>query len=311
MGVKKTMKMSRLIAGTLSLSAAVLTLAATASAQGSSDGKPMMMTTTSGQNVVMVGPMTSAADKEKVRWAFYNADRASVNRIKAMGFSETNVKEILNLSLRTGLDVDYITRRVKVSGYSFRGLAEMYGVNPKSLDEDIPGFNADAMAILGDGSGMSTMAGSPTTTSGSSAMVAKGDIIDVAASDPQLSTFVAAVRAAGLTDMLKGSSAYTIFAPTNGAFAKLPAGTLDDLLKPENKEKLVAILQNHVVSGKVMSRDIMGMSNPSMPRTAGGGSLTVKTTAPVMINDAGLVQADVLATNGVIHLVDTVLLPTQ
>lgn len=328
------MKTHRLLANTLSLGTALFALGTAAFAQGGSattttttstttmtadtssvpsDGS-MMMTTTTGQNVLMVGSKASADLMERARWAFYNADRASVNRYKAMGFSEGDVKEILNLSYRAGLEPDYIVRRVKDSGYAFRTLAEMYGINPKSLDDDIPGFNADSVAFLGDTSGASTMAStttysSSTTTTSSAAMAAKGDILDTAASDPQLSTFVAAVRAAGLESTLKGPGPYTVFAPTNSAFAKLPAGTLDELLKPENKDRLVAILQNHVLSGRVTSRDIAGMSNPSMPTTAGGGSLTVKTTAPIMINDAGVVQADVMATNGVIHLIDSVLLP--
>jgi len=322
------MNTPRLLAGAASLSAAVFALTAAAFAQTPStttatttsdvaavpsDGS-MMMTTTSGQNVLMVGPKAGAELMKRATWAFYNADKASVNRYKAMGFTESEVKEILNLSWRTGLEPDYIVRRVKDSGYSFRTLAEMYGVNPKSLDDDLPGFNADAVAFLGEGYGsaattLASTTSMTTTTTASSAMAAKGDIMDVAASDPQLSTFVAAVRAAGLESTFKGAGPYTVFARTNSAFAKLPAGTLDDLLKPENKDKLIAILQNHMISGKVTSKDLAGMTNPSMPTTAGGGSLTLKTTSPIMINDASLVQPDVMATNGVIHLIDTILLP--
>jgi len=344
MGVKKTMNAPRLLAATLSLGAATLALTSAAFAQepasgttttpatgttqgtttpsgtmqGSStmmsaDGKPTSMTGTDGRTVVMVGPNTSAADRERARWAFYNADRASVNRIKAMGFTEDETRRILNLALKTGLEVDYITRRVQVSGYSIAELAGTYGVNARSLDDELIGFNADSLSMMGSNAGTPAMSvGSTTTTTtttGSSAMAAKGDILDVAASDPQLSTFLAAVRQAGLQDALKGAGPYTIFAPTNAAFAKLPAGTLDDLMKDENKDRLASILQYHVLTGRVMSADIMGMSNPSSPATLGGGTLNVKTTSPIMVNDAGVVQADVPATNGVIHLIDTVLLP--
>jgi len=316
MGVKKTMNTPRLLAATLSLGVAALALTSTAYAQGSSammssaDGRPTTMTTGDGRSVVVVGPGASAADRERARWGFYNADRASVNRIKAMGFTEGEVKRILNLAQKTGLSADYVTQRVKVTGYPIGQVAVMYGVAPGSLDDDLIGFNADAVSIMGTGGtgGMGT-GGTGTGSAGSSAMAAKGDIVDVAASDPQLSTFLAAVRQAGLQDALKGAGPYTIFAPTNAAFAKLPAGTLDDLMKAENKSRLASILQYHVLTGRVMSRDVMGMSNPSSPATLGGGTLNVKTTAPIMVNDASVVQADIPATNGVIHLIDTVLLP--
>ena len=137
----------------------------------------------------------------------------------------------------------------------------------------------------------------------------KKDIVDVAAANGSFSTLVAAVKAAGLVDTLKGEGPFTVFAPTGEAFAKLPAGTVENLLKAENKDKLVAILTYHVVSGKVMAADVVTLTSAA---TVQGQSVNVATNnGAVMINDATVVKADVKATNGVIHVIDTVLLPKE
>jgi uncharacterized surface protein with fasciclin (FAS1) repeats len=133
------------------------------------------------------------------------------------------------------------------------------------------------------------------------------DIVDTAVAAGSFGTLAAALKAAGLVDALKGPGPYTVFAPTDAAFAKLPAGTLDDLLKPENKEKLKAILLYHVVSGKVMSSDIKGEVKPA---TLQGATLDVKAGAGgVTVDGAKVTAADVVASNGVIHVIDAVVLP--
>jgi len=135
----------------------------------------------------------------------------------------------------------------------------------------------------------------------------KMDIVDTAVKAGSFNTLVAAVQAAGLAETLKGEGPFTVFAPTDDAFAKLPAGTLDDLLKPENKDKLAAILTYHVVSGKVMAKDVMTMKEA---KTVNGQSLMVSMEADtVMIDNAKVVTADIECTNGVIHVIDTVILP--
>lgn len=137
---------------------------------------------------------------------------------------------------------------------------------------------------------------------------AKADIVDTAVAAGQFKTLTAAVQAAGLVDTLKGAGPFTVFAPTDAAFAKLPAGTVQDLLKPENKAKLVSILTYHVVPGKVTSSALAGKVTDA--KTVQGGTVKVDATkGGVMVNDAKVVSADVDATNGVIHVVDTVLLP--
>ena len=133
-----------------------------------------------------------------------------------------------------------------------------------------------------------------------------GDIVAVASKAGSFNTLVAAVKAAGLVETLQGKGPFTVFAPTDEAFAKLPAGTVEDLLKPENKEKLVAILTYHVVPGKVMAADVKTM----MAKTVNGKELSIKVAdGKVTVNDATVVKTDVAASNGVIHVIDTVLLP--
>ncbi|WP_353744989.1 fasciclin domain-containing protein, partial [Thalassospira sp.] len=131
------------------------------------------------------------------------------------------------------------------------------------------------------------------------------DIVDTAVSAGSFKTLVAAVQAAGLVETLKGEGPFTVFAPTDDAFAKLPAGTVDDLLKPENKEKLVAILTYHVVPGKVMSTDIAGKEMEVA--SVQGDTIDVNATSGVMVDDATVTQADIEADNGVIHVIDTVI----
>ena len=135
------------------------------------------------------------------------------------------------------------------------------------------------------------------------------DIVDTAVNAGQFKTLVAAVTAAGLVDTLKGTGPFTVFAPTDEAFAKLPEGTVESLLKPENKSKLVAILTYHVLPGKVMSGDIAGKK--LSVATVQGGQVSVNAMSGVMINDANVVTADIAASNGVIHVIDKVILPPQ
>ena len=132
------------------------------------------------------------------------------------------------------------------------------------------------------------------------------DIVAVAVGNGSFNTLVAAVKAAGLVETLQGPGPFTVFAPTDEAFAKLPKGTVEELLKPENKAKLVAILTYHVVAGKVMAADVKTMK----AKTVNGQSLDVKVTdGGVTVDKAKVVTTDVAASNGVIHVIDTVLLP--
>ena len=133
------------------------------------------------------------------------------------------------------------------------------------------------------------------------------DIVDTAVAAGSFKTLVAAVTAAGLVETLKGAGPFTVFAPSDDAFAKLPAGTVDDLVKPENKDKLTKILTLHVLSGKVLAADVAGQK--LNPASVAGETLDVDGTDGVKVNGATVTTADIACDNGVIHVIDTVLLP--
>jgi len=145
----------------------------------------------------------------------------------------------------------------------------------------------------------------PAAFAGSS--MAKKDIVETAQAVGEFETLVAAVQAAGLVETLKGEGPFTVFAPTDDAFAKLPDGTVENLLKPENKDQLVSILTYHVVPGKVMASDVQGQQLEV--ETVEGSKLSVDGTDGVTVDGATVTMPDVAASNGVIHVIDTVVIP--
>src|SRR5579863_8580160 len=147
------------------------------------------------------------------------------------------------------------------------------------------------------------------TLAANAGTMAKKDIVDTAVAAGDFKTLAAALQAAGLVDTLKGPGPFTVFAPTDEAFSKLPAGTVESLLKPENKEKLKAILLYHVVSGDVTAAQVSKLSSA---KTINGQNVKITVTdGRVMVNDANVVKADIVTSNGVIHVIDTVLLPSN
>ena len=133
------------------------------------------------------------------------------------------------------------------------------------------------------------------------------DIVDVAVSAGQFETLAAALEAADLVDTLKGDGPFTVFAPTDAAFAKLPKGTVETLLKPENRDQLTAILTYHVVPGKVYAADVVKLDSAT---TVNGADVMIRTSDKgVNVNDARVIKTDIGASNGVIHIIDTVILP--
>ncbi len=137
--------------------------------------------------------------------------------------------------------------------------------------------------------------------------MAPGTIVEVAAANADFETLVAAVKAAGLVETLSGTGPFTVFAPTDAAFAKLPAGTVENLLKPENKDQLVALLTFHVVAGKVLAADVVTLDNATTVNGA-VADITVKGST-VMVENATVTATDIAASNGVIHVIDTVIMP--
>jgi uncharacterized surface protein with fasciclin (FAS1) repeats len=138
------------------------------------------------------------------------------------------------------------------------------------------------------------------------------DIVDTAVSAGKFKTLVSALKAAGLVDALKGKGPLTVFAPTDDAFAKLEKskpGTISALLKPENKSKLTAILTYHVVPGQILASDVLKLKNRTKVKTLNGDSITVHNKHGVRIDKANVIKTDIICTNGVIHVIDSVLLP--
>jgi transforming growth factor-beta-induced protein len=176
------------------------------------------------------------------------------------------------------------------------------------------------LAAAGDGCGSKQPAtGTPVMQTAGASQVAAGEksadeaqsmnIVQTAIGAGSFKTLVAAVQAAGLVETLSGKGPFTVFAPTDEAFSKLPKGTVEELLKPENKAKLTAILTYHVVAGTVMSTDVVKVKSA---KTVQGQDLSVMVAdGKVMINSAQVIKADRVASNGVIHVVDTVLLPKE
>ncbi len=155
--------------------------------------------------------------------------------------------------------------------------------------------------------GALTIANDAAAQQGYKSQKSEKDIVETAVAAGSFSTLVAAVEAAGLVETLQGAGPFTVFAPTDDAFAKLPAGTVEELLKPENKGKLQAILTYHVVPGKVVAKDALKLKSA---KTAQGQELmiSVKDGQP-MVDNARIVKTDIMASNGVIHVIDSVILP--
>ena len=142
-----------------------------------------------------------------------------------------------------------------------------------------------------------------------SAFAAEKDVVDTAIAAGQFETLAAALEAAGLVATLKGTGPFTVFAPTDEAFAKLPTGTVENLLKPENKQKLTAILTYHVVAGKVMAADVAGLDQA---KSVNGKMIDIEVEgSTVKVNDAAVTAADIAASNGVIHVIDEVIMPPE
>lgn len=152
--------------------------------------------------------------------------------------------------------------------------------------------------------------GGSKATSGYGQAEKAGTITEIAVNNGNFETLVAALSAAGLVEVLSGEGPFTVFAPTDEAFAALPEGTVESLLEPENRDQLTAILTYHVLPGVVMSGDIAGQQLAA--ETVQGSTLNVDATGySVMINDATVTTADIKADNGVIHVIDTVLIPSE
>ena len=165
------------------------------------------------------------------------------------------------------------------------------------------------LALCGAGALMVAACTQPASEAETTAAAAAPmpDIVDTAIAANDFNTLVAAVQAAGLVETLKGDGPFTVFAPTDAAFAALEPGTVEALLAPENKDKLVAVLTYHVLPGKVMSGDIAGKTLSA--KTVQGDSVAIDATSGVTVDGANVISADIEASNGVIHVIDKVIVP--
>lgn len=174
----------------------------------------------------------------------------------------------------------------------------------------IAGAAALTLAACGSSSSSTATETSPAPASSSPAAsepATTGTIVDVAAANPDFTTLVAAVKAAGLAETLSGTGPFTVFAPTNAAFEALPAGLVDKLLLPENKDVLTKILTYHVLAAEVKAADV----KPGKAATVNGAEITITTDGGVKVDDAMVTATDVVASNGVIHVIDKVLVPAD
>lgn len=175
-------------------------------------------------------------------------------------------------------------------------------------------FNSIKWAALAAVASVSMALSAPAMADGhgkshdkSKSSMMKQDIVDVAVGAGQFNTLAAALKAAGLIDTLKSDGPFTVFAPTDEAFAKLPAGTVESLLEPENKEKLIAVLTYHVVPGKVMASQVVNLDSAA---TVNGAEVAIRTAdGNVTVDGANVIKTDIKASNGVIHVIDSVILP--
>ncbi|MFT7148738.1 MAG: putative surface protein with fasciclin (FAS1) repeats [Nonlabens sp.] len=167
-------------------------------------------------------------------------------------------------------------------------------------------FAIGLITVFAFGCGAKTTESTETVSEEVAVEAVTKDIVDLAVETESLSTLVAALTAADLVTTMQSDGPFTVFAPTNEAFAALPAGTLEMLLKPENKDMLVSILTYHVVSGKVMSTDL---SDGMKAATVNGAEVTITTAGGAKVNGANVVAADIVASNGVVHVIDAVILP--
>jgi uncharacterized surface protein with fasciclin (FAS1) repeats len=202
------------------------------------------------------------------------------------------------------------TTAICISGFFLAaGLATLSHAGPSRATAPAapPMASAPAAALPLDTAQRETRRGASAATAATPPARAGGNILEVATSAGQFSTLVAAIKAAGLSETLNGAGPFTIFAPTDAAFAKLPAGTVESLLMPENKAKLTALLTYHVVPGKIASADLAGVT--ATPATVQGATLSVDSSSGIKVGGATVTSPDVAASNGTIHVIDTVLIP--
>jgi len=249
-------------------------------------------------------------------------DSVDLQQARARGLSESQIATIVKISKDTGYSFRSVSAKVE-QGQTFPSLATMYGLklndvysNDKEKQEvsDYDALSSYADSLSKNSSGMMMMPMTPATTppmapADTPAATSQLDIVQAAMAAKNLTTLVTALKAAGLVETLKGAGPFTVFAPDDKAFSKLPAGALDALLA--DPVKLKQVLTYHVIPGNFMAADAANMTSPTSPPTVNGATLQVTKgrKGKLKINDATVIKADIKASNGTIHIIDSVLMP--
>lgn len=284
---------------------------------------PMSPAPMSGTYSVPTPPMNLPTDYSILNNNVF--DGVDLQQARARGLSDSQIATIIRISTESGYSFSSVSGRVE-QGQTFAELATQYGLklgdvydNSKELQQvsDYDALSKYA-ASLNKNSGMMPMSNStppmmpavqPMAPTDMSASNSQMDIVETAMAAKNLTTLVAALKAAGLVETLKSAGPFTVFAPDDKAFSKLPAGALDALLA--DPVKLKQVLTYHVLPGNIMASDAMNMSSPTSPPTVNGATLQVTRgrKGKLKINDATVIKADIKASNGTIHIIDRVLMP--
>jgi len=250
-------------------------------------------------------------------------DSVDLQQARARGLSEAQIATIVKISKDTGYSFREVSAKVE-QGETFASLATMYGLKLNDVysndkekqqvsDYDVLSNYADSLSKNSSGMMPATMPATmpampPVTPAEAPAASSQLDIVQTAMAAKNLTTLVKALQAAGLVETLKGAGPFTVFAPDDKAFSKLPTGALDALLA--DPVKLKQVLTYHVIPGNIMAADAANMTSPTSPPTVNGATLQVtKRKGKVKINDATVIKADITASNGTIHIIDSVLMP--
>lgn len=246
-------------------------------------------------------------------------DGVDLQQARARGLSEAQIATIVKISKDTGYSFREVSAKVE-QGETFASLATMYGLKLNDVysndkekqqvsDYDVLSKYADSLSKNSSGTMSAAMpAMSPMTPAETPAVSSQLDIVQTAMAAKNLTTLVKALQVAGLVETLKGAGPFTVLAPDDKAFSKLPTGALDALLA--DPVKLKQVLTYHVIPGNIMAADAANMTSPTSPPTVNGATLQVtKRRGKLKINDATVIKADIKASNGTIHIIDSVLMP--
>ena len=293
----------------------------TAAPMDSTAPMPMSSMPMSGSSAVPIPPMNFPTDYSILSNRVF--DSVDLQQARARGLSEAQIATIVKISKDTGYSFREVSAKVE-QGETFASLATMYGLKLNDVysndkekqqvsDYDVLSNYADSLSKNSSGMMPATMPATmpampPVTPAEAPAVSSQLDIVQTAMAAKNLTTLVKALQAAGLVETLKGAGPFTVFAPDDKAFSKLPTGALDALLA--DPVKLKQVLTYHVIPGNIMAADAANMTSPTSPPTVNGATLQVtKRKGKLKINDATVIKADIKASNGTIHIIDSVLMP--